>query len=334
MTEEKKLKIIELYNSGHSYREIIKLANTSNCAISNIVKKFIKNKRTLAESIKLSRERNGTKLTDEGRLKLSENALRNLKKANKKIWTKPEQEFKLILNEMGLGVKFSEDVKKLLNIKDDLNPTILFQYPFQRYVCDFVDLDNKIIYAVNGDFWHANPLLYKDKLSSVQIHNLKHDKNRKIYLESKGFNVVDIWESELKWNRELVKEKIRASRKKANPPLLHRGDTEIVTQDAHLKDWSDRVKELWFKKPRIKLPDIIKECLSCKKEFKIPQGNKKKQKQRFCSNKCFSIFSRKCKRPSIDELMKEIEKSNYCVVGRKYGVADNTIRYWLKNKLP
>jgi len=28
--------------------------------------------------------------------------------------------------------------------------------------------------------------------------------------------------------------------------------------------------------------------------------------------------------------LKEIKETNYCAVGRKYGVSDNTIRKWLK----
>ena len=47
-------------------------------------------------------------------------------------------------------------------------------------------------------------------------------------------------------------------------------------------------------------------------------------------NKKQSLSQRKVKRPSYKELKKEIEESNYCVVGRKYGVSDNAIRKWIK----
>ena len=36
-------------------------------------------------------------------------------------------------------------------------------------------------------------------------------------------------------------------------------------------------------------------------------------------------------RPSYDILMKDIEETNYCAVGRKYGVSDNAIRKWVKS---
>lgn len=47
--------------------------------------------------------------------------------------------------------------------------------------------------------------------------------------------------------------------------------------------------------------------------------------------KCYNIKRRKIKnRPSTEQLMKDIEKTNYTQTGKKYGVSDNTIRKWLK----
>jgi hypothetical protein len=46
---------------------------------------------------------------------------------------------------------------------------------------------------------------------------------------------------------------------------------------------------------------------------------------------CYKISIRKVKdRPSIEILLEELSKSNYTMVGKKYGVSDNTIRKWLK----
>lgn len=48
-----------------------------------------------------------------------------------------------------------------------------------------------------------------------------------------------------------------------------------------------------------------------------------------CYGKKYS--TRKVKnRPSKEQLLKEIKETNYCAVGRKYGVTDNCIRKWLK----
>lgn len=75
-------------------------------------------------------------------------------------------------------------------------------------------------------------------------------------------------------------------------------------------------------------------CLECNKLF-----YSKRRSQKFCSPGCANRstqvirnHSRKVKnRPSKEELIKMIQESNYCVVGRKFGVSDNAIRKWLKN---
>jgi len=50
-----------------------------------------------------------------------------------------------------------------------------------------------------------------------------------------------------------------------------------------------------------------------------------------CSARINGFERRKVKnRPSTEQLLKEIEETNYCAVGKKYGVSDNAIRKWLK----
>ena len=54
------------------------------------------------------------------------------------------------------------------------------------------------------------------------------------------------------------------------------------------------------------------------------------KKSKLCC-KCYSFRQRKVKdRPSKEQLLKEIEETNYCAVGRKYGVSDNAVRKWVK----
>lgn len=47
--------------------------------------------------------------------------------------------------------------------------------------------------------------------------------------------------------------------------------------------------------------------------------------------KCALSKRRKVERPPYEQLLKDIEETNYCAVGRKYGVSDNTIRNWKKD---
>ena len=61
--------------------------------------------------------------------------------------------------------------------------------------------------------------------------------------------------------------------------------------------------------------------------------------QRYCSRAC-GIHSpgprdpqperRKVERPSYEQLLADLEASNFSAVGRKYGVSDNAVRKWLR----
>ncbi len=61
--------------------------------------------------------------------------------------------------------------------------------------------------------------------------------------------------------------------------------------------------------------------------------------QRYCSGPCGTHAPpspgprperRKVDRPPYDVLMAELAASNFCAVGRKYGVSDNAVRKWVR----
>lgn len=65
-------------------------------------------------------------------------------------------------------------------------------------------------------------------------------------------------------------------------------------------------------------------CISCGNEItKYSKSNK--------CNKCSKKEKRKVDRPNKEELKELIEKYNWCEIGRKFSVSDNTIRKWAKN---
>lgn len=323
MTEKEKQEIKELYLSGLTYKEVRERTGRSFNTITIIVRGL----RTKKEASFLSRGKGRYKISEEGRLKLSENGKKSCQKTGK-IWTKPEREFKLILNELGLGVKFPSYIKEIYSLQDDENAFILFQYPIQRYVCDFVEIEKKIIFKVNGDFWHANPLLYdKNNLTLIQKHNVKQDMNSKIFFEKQGWLVVEIWESEIYWNKNIVKDKIRAIGLCGKSPALHTGNTQSDSEIAHLgKDWSERLKELWFKKPKGR-PLKDKEKILCQYCKNVILNSNKK----YCSLKCEGMDRRKTERPSKERLLEMIKNMTIMDIGRKFKVGDNTIRKWAKS---
>ncbi len=247
------------------------------------------------------------------------------------MWTKPEREFRDILTSLGYGVKFPEDIKTIFSICDDENAIIYFQYPIQRYICDYVFPEKKIVFRVMGDYWHANPKLYqKDNLTKSQQFNITRDINKRIFLEKNGWKVIDIWESDIYWRKELVKK--QAIGAVGSISGLHSEGPQFESEIAYLdEEWIKKLKDIWFKKSkgRPKKKRKIKICPMCKKEFEAKKVGKNRE-TKYCSQKCWHIVRRKVERPSKEGLLKEIKETNYCAVGRKYGVSDNTIRKWLK----
>jgi very-short-patch-repair endonuclease len=59
------------------------------------------------------------------------------------------------------------------------------QYGIGRYVVDFADLENKVAYEADGEYWHSSPKA------------VARDKKRDEYLEERGWTTIRFSESEL-----------------------------------------------------------------------------------------------------------------------------------------
>ena len=110
----------------------------------------------------------------------------------------------------------SEIIKKIIDI---LPTNYMFHegifgkefcvYQERPYMYDFVVTDPvKVCIEINGDFYHANPLIYKPSdlikirgSDGILASDLwKNDRKKKEVLESKGYSVHYIWEQE--WNQD------------------------------------------------------------------------------------------------------------------------------------
>lgn len=85
-------------------------------------------------------------------------------------------------------------------------------------VVDILIESKKIIIEIYGDKWHANPLLYKDQDLIVTWDGKKtaseireKDYLRKKQLESFGYKVVEIWETDIRKNFSKVEDIINES---------------------------------------------------------------------------------------------------------------------------
>jgi len=164
-----------------------------------IVEKTIKEKYGLSYSelqSKLSK-RKWEVLTDEEKNIWLEKSLHSNKSYKNNIKgyhiSKLETSIQEILNKMGITytTQFCLKVDKM------------------RRFYDFLLVDIKLLIEVNGDYWHANPKLYKEndilnykKIGTRTAQDVwNKDKFKKELAEKKGYSVVYIWESEIHDNK-------------------------------------------------------------------------------------------------------------------------------------
>jgi hypothetical protein len=85
-----------------------------------------------------------------------------------------------------------------LGIPDDINHR---QVRIKNYIVDGIDLENKIVYEFNGDYWHGNPSFYDKNDYNESAHKTfgklyENTLKKEKILKSYGYEVVSIWESE------------------------------------------------------------------------------------------------------------------------------------------
>lgn len=209
----------------------------------------------------------------------------------------PEKRFKTVLNNMGIK-------------------GWIYNYQCGRYSYDF-----------------AFPLLKLDVEIDGGTHMLekviKSDRERDKWSISQGWKVLRFTAKECHNNLGICIDKLLSVISNLNP--------KYDLYDINHK-WEEIKPKLMVKNKngeKIKYYNIVKRkypisCNYCKKEF-IPSRNIYK----FCSKKCVGMFNsitqKRVTRPPPIQLIEEIKSTNFCIVGRKYGVSDNAIRKWCKS---
>ena len=101
-------------------------------------------------------------------------------------------------NEVLLKEKRSSLEEKVLPYLKDYENNVQISY----YNVDFLNDKTKHIIEIHGDYWHCNPDIYSDdfmhpffKMTAKERRKL--DEQRKSYLESLGYSVTVVWESDL-----------------------------------------------------------------------------------------------------------------------------------------
>lgn len=102
--------------------------------------------------------------------------------------------------------EFIEEVIKPLGIEFEKQHYIK---DIKQY-CDIYIPSKNAIIEFNGDFWHANPNKYDtDNLYESQKRKINKDKIKSEYCKNHGINLIVVWESDYKENKEDVIMKIK-----------------------------------------------------------------------------------------------------------------------------
>lgn len=85
-----------------------------------------------------------------------------------------------------------------------------FYLPEIKQYCDIYIPSKNLIIEYDGDFWHCNPNKYPDGPKyKYQIKHIEKDQIKNKFCRDNNINILRIWESEAKHNKESVSKKIK-----------------------------------------------------------------------------------------------------------------------------
>lgn len=147
---------------------------------------------------------------------------------------------------------------------------------------------------------------YDEDIRMLDIHHYDENRNNN---KIENLRLVCVWCHLLHH---------RTENKLSLPPIA----TEKEIVDQVKKRNQERINKFIQSITKVKNPII---CNCCKKEF-IPE----KQKQKYCSPECAKQDRRKIKWPAKEKLIELIKIKPLTLIGKQFGVSDNSIRKWAK----
>ena len=205
--------------------------------------------------------------------------------------------------------KISNSRKEYLKNNPDKVPYLLNHsrnesYPEKYFTDVFTERKIDIVKSYRIGLYELDFCIL-DKKIDIEIDGEQHyldskiidsDKRRNKYLEDLDWSIIRIRWSEYK-------------------------QLDNVSKIKYLDNLVFYINGLINNKPTFEILDMNKYCKCGEKIYKSSESCKK----------CDGINQRKVKdRPTLEQLLKDIDETNYLLTGRKYGVAGNTIKKWVK----
>lgn len=298
------------YNDGNNVDKVLNKFKIGKNKFYKFVKLGFVKLRSKSDALKLSySETIPRKHTDETKRKISEIRIKYLLENPDKVPYK-----------LNHSSKESYPEKYFTELFEKENVIVEKSFRIGLYELDFCIPDKRIDIEIDGGQHY-----YDSKI-------VKSDIKRTKFLEDNGWDVIRINWSDYKSMRDDEKHEYVFRLKEYLNGLISEKPTILLLNSKGRYD----VCRCGCKK--------MKQSKNCKKCVNIKVNTvriRKKSKCLFCGNNCTFGKSRcsgcykkqrirKVERPEYEQLLKEIEDSNYSAVGRKYGVSDASIRKWIK----
>lgn len=190
---------------------------------------------------------------------------------------------------------------------------------------------DKVPYLLNHySKGESYPEEYFDKI--FKKYKMKYEKQLRISIYQLDFAFIDNGINiEIDGEQHYVDNRIVESNKRKDVFLKENGWNIIRIRWSEYQKMNKNDKEKYINdlidyinKKQLKLPEIISNkqvCCDCGKEI---------YKTSLRCNKCNGIYNQKNIKPSLEQLLIDVNELGYCGTGRKYNVSDNCIRKWLK----
>lgn len=100
--------------------------------------------------------------------------------------------------------------QKIVNfILEDLDVKYENEYNCKYYSIDNYLTDYNLMIEVMGDYFHANPIKFRE-INEMQYNDIVKDKRKRTYIKKyKGINILYLWEKDINNNIELIKNIIK-----------------------------------------------------------------------------------------------------------------------------
>lgn len=210
------------------------------------------------------------------------------------------------------------------------------KFSYGKYFIDFLFIDLKLVVEIDGE-QH-----FRDEKS------IEHDITRDNYFISEGFKVYRIrWKNLFNNTKSEINEFLTFLNDISNQNYRKYSIENCTYQTKKKRKYKPRVRnKICLDCENLIHPENVR-CRKCYLEYRKNNSKeitKVKELKNVCIDcsmrisgkklckSCYNKKQRTVERPDTDTLKEDIKNLGFSGTGRKYGVSDNSIRKWIKNK--